>query len=157
MQKKHYSKMRISPFEFIDANKIDGNLDILEFSIIKYISRKKEGQSVIDLEKSIDCLGQLIESYNRQLKNGVQYYESDLWLNQGEYSVDNYVKQNQLPLFVLYVLNILFDYKLRGINGCDMLRTAQGIIKKELENLEQGFYSELSDEEIAEMSNISFG
>jgi len=149
--------MRISPFEFIDANKIDGNLDILEFSIIKYISRKKEGQSVIDLEKSIDCLGQLIESYNRQLKNGVQYYESDLWLNQGEYSVDNYVKQNQLPLFVLYVLNILFDYKLRGINGCDMLRTAQGIIKKELENLEQGFYSELSDEEIAEMSNISFG
>ena len=157
MQKKHYSKMRISPFEFIDANKIDGNLDILEFSIIKYISRKKEGQSVIDLEKSIDCLGQLIESYNRQLKNGVQYYESDLWLNQGEYSVDNYVKQNQLPLFVLYVLNILFDYKLRGINGCDMLRIAQGIIKKELENLEQGFYSELSDEEIAEMSNISFG
>ena len=156
-QKKHYAKMRITPFEFIDANKIDGNLDEIEFSIIKYISRKKEGQSVLDLEKAIDCLGQLSESYTRQLKNGVQYYENDLWLNQGEYSIDNYVKQNELPEFVLLVMNILYDYKVRGINGCDMLKTAQNLIQNELLVMQKGCYPETYIEKDGEGECICFG
>ena len=54
---KHYTKGRIEPIDFINAN----DMDYLEGNIIKYISRYKYKGGVEDLEKAGFYLKMLIQ------------------------------------------------------------------------------------------------
>ena len=54
---KHYTKGKIEPIDFINAN----DMDYLEGNIIKYISRYKYKSGVEDLEKAEFYLRMLIQ------------------------------------------------------------------------------------------------
>ena len=54
---KHYTKGRIEPIDFINAN----DMDYLEGNIIKYISRYKYKGGIEDLEKAGFYLKMLIQ------------------------------------------------------------------------------------------------
>ena len=54
---KHYTKGKIEPIDFINAN----NLDYLEGNIVKYIARYKYKGGVEDLEKAEFYLRMLIQ------------------------------------------------------------------------------------------------
>ncbi len=56
VDKTHYAKLKIEPLDYAEAN----NMDILEFSIIKYVSRWKFKNGVIDLKKARWYLDRLI-------------------------------------------------------------------------------------------------
>jgi len=53
----HYSKLKISPFEYAYYNK----LDPLQFSVIKYITRFRDKHGKEDLEKAKNCIDILME------------------------------------------------------------------------------------------------
>lgn len=52
----HYRKMRIQPFDYSMAN----GLDPLQHTIIKYVSRFRDKNGVVDLEKAKHCIDLLI-------------------------------------------------------------------------------------------------
>ena len=54
---KHYTKGKIEPIDFINAN----NLDYLEGNIVKYIARYKYKGGVEDLEKAEFYLRMLLQ------------------------------------------------------------------------------------------------
>ena len=54
---KHYTKGKIEPIDFINAN----NMDYLEGNIVKYIARYKYKSGVEDLEKAEFYLRMLIQ------------------------------------------------------------------------------------------------
>jgi hypothetical protein len=63
----HYKKMRIQPWEIIDAH----NLNYYEGNVLKYLLRRKRGQArVEDLKKAIHYLERLIESLERSPASG---------------------------------------------------------------------------------------
>ena len=53
----HYQNMKIQPVEFIHAN----NLDFLEGSVVKYVSRHRRKNGVEDLKKAKHFLELLIQ------------------------------------------------------------------------------------------------
>lgn len=54
---RHYTAMKIQPFEYSMANQ----LDPMQHSVIKYVSRFREKNGVEDLRKAIHTLELLIE------------------------------------------------------------------------------------------------
>lgn len=54
---KHYSKYKIQPIEFIQAN----NVPFIEGNIIKYIMRHKEKNGIEDLKKAKHYIDLLIQ------------------------------------------------------------------------------------------------
>ena len=61
---KHYTKGKIEPIDFINAN----DMDYLEGNIIKYIARYKHKGGVEDLEKAEFYLRMLIQRENEEKK-----------------------------------------------------------------------------------------
>lgn len=61
----HYKKMPIQPMEYSMANK----LDALQHTIIKYVSRFRDKNGIVDLEKAKHCIDMLIEWENRNQGN----------------------------------------------------------------------------------------
>ena len=57
---KHYSKLPIEPWDFIQQNK----LDFFEGNVIKYICRWKNKGGVADLRKAITYIEKIIEGEN---------------------------------------------------------------------------------------------
>ena len=57
---KHYSKLPIEPWDFIQQNK----LDFFEGNVIKYICRWKNKGGVTDLRKAITYIEKIIEGEN---------------------------------------------------------------------------------------------
>lgn len=53
----HYKKMKIQPFEFSMANK----LDPIQHTIIKYVTRYEEKKGLEDLQKAKHCVDLLIQ------------------------------------------------------------------------------------------------
>lgn len=53
----HYSKLAIQPMQYSMANK----LDPLQHTAIKYITRFRDKNGVVDLQKAIHCIQMLIE------------------------------------------------------------------------------------------------
>ena len=58
----HYSKLVIQPVEYIVAN----NLDYLQGSVIKYVTRYKEKNGIEDLHKAEWYLAKLIKQVRNQ-------------------------------------------------------------------------------------------
>ncbi len=54
----HYTKLKIPPFEYSYAN----NLDCYQHTAIKYITRFRNKNGKLDLEKALDVIAQLIEA-----------------------------------------------------------------------------------------------
>ena len=54
---RHYNKLRIEPWDFIQQNK----LDFFEGNVVKYICRWKEKGGIEDLQKARTYLERLIE------------------------------------------------------------------------------------------------
>jgi hypothetical protein len=52
----HYSKLKIDPFTYAMEN----DLDVFQFSVVKYVTRFRDKNGVEDLRKAIDCLQRLI-------------------------------------------------------------------------------------------------
>ena len=65
---KHYTKGKIEPIDFINAN----GMDYLEGNIVKYIARYKYKGGVEDLEKAEFYLRMLLQ---RERKNWINDYE----------------------------------------------------------------------------------
>jgi len=61
VDKEHYAKLSIEPLDYAEAN----NLDILEFSIIKYVSRWRFKNGIVDLKKARWYLDRLIAREER--------------------------------------------------------------------------------------------
>ena len=57
---KHYSKLPIEPWDFIQQNK----LDFFEGNVVKYICRWKNKGGVDDLRKAITYIEKIIEGEN---------------------------------------------------------------------------------------------
>ena len=53
----HYKYMKIQPVEYCRANEMGG----LESSVVRYVSRHKEKNGRIDIEKAIHCLELILE------------------------------------------------------------------------------------------------
>lgn len=58
----HYTKLPIQPMQYSMAN----NLDALQHTIIKYVTRFRDKAGIEDLEKAKHCIDMLIE-YERSL------------------------------------------------------------------------------------------
>ena len=54
---RHYNKLRIEPWDFIQQNK----LDFFEGNVVKYICRLKNKGGVDDLRKAITYIEKMIE------------------------------------------------------------------------------------------------
>lgn len=52
----HYAKLKIDPFTYAMEN----DLDVFQFSVVKYVTRFRDKNGVEDLRKAIDCLQRLI-------------------------------------------------------------------------------------------------
>lgn len=57
---RHYNKLRIEPWDFIQQNK----LDFFEGNVVKYICRWKNKGGVDDLRKAITYIEKIIEGEN---------------------------------------------------------------------------------------------
>ncbi len=57
---RHYNKLRIEPWDFIQQNK----LDFFEGKVVKYICRWKNKGGVDDLRKAITYIEKIIEGEN---------------------------------------------------------------------------------------------
>ena len=57
---RHYNKLRIDPWDFIQQNK----LDFFEGNVVKYICRWKNKGGVDDLRKAITYIEKIIEGEN---------------------------------------------------------------------------------------------
>ena len=57
---RHYNKLRIEPWDFIQQNK----LDFFEGNVVKYICRWKNKGGVDDLHKAITYIEKIIEGEN---------------------------------------------------------------------------------------------
>ena len=57
---RHYNKLRIEPWDFIQQNK----LDFFEGNVVKYICRWKNKGGVYDLRKAITYIEKIIEGEN---------------------------------------------------------------------------------------------
>ena len=53
----HYTKLAIQPMQYSMAN----NLDALQHTIIKYVTRFRDKNGIEDLEKAKHCIDMLIE------------------------------------------------------------------------------------------------
>jgi hypothetical protein len=53
----HYMKLAIQPMQYSMAN----GLDALQHSVVKYVTRFRDKNGVVDLRKAIHCLEMLIE------------------------------------------------------------------------------------------------
>ena len=53
----HYTKLAIQPMQYSMANK----LDPLQHSIVKYVTRFRDKNGLVDLHKARDCIDMLIE------------------------------------------------------------------------------------------------
>ena len=53
----HYAKLPIQPFQYAMANK----LDPLQHTIVKYVTRFRDKNGRVDLEKAIHCIELLIQ------------------------------------------------------------------------------------------------
>ena len=60
----HYSKLAIQPVEYIVAN----NLDYLQGSVIKYVTRFKDKNGLEDLQKAEHFLQMLKQEYKEKNK-----------------------------------------------------------------------------------------
>ena len=58
----HYVNYPIQPIEYIHANK----LGFIEGCVVKYVTRWKEKNGILDLQKAIQCLEILIELENKR-------------------------------------------------------------------------------------------
>ena len=59
----HYTKLAIQPMRYSMAN----NLDALQHTIIKYVTRFRDKAGIEDLEKAKHCIDMLIE-FEKELK-----------------------------------------------------------------------------------------
>ena len=57
---RHYNKLRIEPWDFIQQNK----LDFFEGNVVKYICRWKAKGGIDDLHKAITYIEKIIEGEN---------------------------------------------------------------------------------------------
>lgn len=62
----HYTKLAIQPMQYSMKN----NLNPLQHTIIKYITRYKDKNGLDDLQKAKHCIDMLIElEYNKSIEN----------------------------------------------------------------------------------------
>lgn len=69
----HYAKLKIEPLDYAEANE----MDILEFSIIKYVSRWKFKNGLVDLKKAQWYLDRLIAREERFVLDRFMKREKD--------------------------------------------------------------------------------
>jgi hypothetical protein len=60
----HYIKLKIQPLEYAMAN----NLDAMQFSVVKYITRFRSKNGLQDLEKAKHIISMLIEYEKRTVE-----------------------------------------------------------------------------------------
>ena len=60
----HYLKLKIQPMQY----SVENNLDPLQFSVVKYVTRFRDKNGIADLEKAKHCIEMLIEY--EESKNG---------------------------------------------------------------------------------------